>query len=73
MFRCITLIDYARPLAERHASRRHAGPYRWTPTPPGGGRAFYVSTTDETAFDEAGSSFRLRLSVAPSRLVRLQR
>lgn len=42
MFTEITLIDYARPLVKRLASRKVCGPYKWRPTQrPGNGRGFY--------------------------------
>lgn len=68
----ITMIDYSRPLSVRAQSRKHAGPYTWTPvqraTRDGRntrceGRGFYQSS-DGLWMDERGSSFSLRLDYA---------
>lgn len=63
MFREIVMVNYGHPLAERLASRRHVGPYRWTPTAPGKGRGFY-SGSSALDMDARGSSFRLRIEDA---------
>jgi hypothetical protein len=64
----ITLIDYARPLAERAKARKFCGPYQWSPTRPGKGRGFYSSTRDALTIDRAGSTFSLRLESANDHL-----
>lgn len=64
MFQQITMIDYARPLAERAASRKVCGPYIWIPTPaPSGGRGFYQSSKG-LFMDPRGSTLDLRLEDA---------
>lgn len=63
LFSDIVLIDFSRPLRERLASRKHAGPYHWTPSEKQGeGRGFYQGKG--LVMDRAGSSFALRLELA---------
>lgn len=63
MFSAIVMINHRRSLSQRLEARRFCGPYSWQPSAPGKGRGFY-SGRDELAFDEAGSTLRLRLSYA---------
>lgn len=63
MFREITLINYARPLADRSEARKVVGPYRWSPSEPGKGRGFYQSSRGLSC-DPRGSTFDLRLEEA---------
>ena len=62
-FHNIVMLDYARPLSARLEARKHAGPYHWTPTKPGTGRAFYQAQ-DGLFCDPRGSTFDLRLDYA---------
>lgn len=68
----ITMIDYARPLAERAKRRTLCGPYTWTPVErclpngrnaPFNGRGFYQASKG-LQMDARGSSFDLRLDYA---------
>lgn len=65
MFSNIVMINYDRPLAERAASRKVAGPYRWEPSEPGKGRGFYQASH---ALECGDSTFRLRLEWANDHL-----
>jgi hypothetical protein len=67
LFREITLHDYKRPMRERLESRKYCGPYKWTPSLPGKGRAFYQSSK-KLACDRNGSTFDLRLEYANDHL-----
>ncbi len=67
MFAQITMIDYARPLAERAKARKTCGPYTWAPAKPGNGRGFYQSSKG-LYMDRHGSSLDLRLEEANDHL-----
>lgn len=64
----ITLIDYARPLAERAAARKSVGPYTWSPARPMAGRGFYQALRGGLRCDPRGSTFNLRLKLANDHL-----
>lgn len=66
MFSNIVMINYARPLAERAASRKVVGPYRWSPSTPGKGRGFYQA--GGSGLECGDSTFRLRLEWANDHL-----
>ena len=68
LFNLITLINFDRSLTERRNSRRHCGPYQWSPSKPGSGRGFYSSTHDYLTMDKAGSTLSLRLELANNHL-----
>lgn len=51
------------PMRKRLASRHSVGPYYWTPTTPGKGRAFYQAVNGLDC-DRHGSTFHLRLEYA---------
>ena len=68
MFNEITLINYARPLADRAKARKSVGPYRWRPSQPGKGRGFYQASGQGLACDARGSTFDLRLELANDHL-----
>lgn len=56
------LHDFSRPLLERAASRKHVGPYLWSPAVPGTGRGFYMQhDTSELRCADHGAGFRLRV------------
>ncbi len=63
----IYMLDYARPMAKRLASRKHVGPYMWTVPQPGpfAGRGYYAADNDGTPGD---STFSLRSCEAPRRI-----
>lgn len=66
MFRRITLIDFARLLAER-AKARNTCPYSWTPSKSGAGRGFYMSSV-RFAMASHGAGLRLRIEPANDHL-----
>lgn len=59
--------DFSRPMRQRLESRKHCGPYYWTPTKPGAGRGFYQSSKGLHC-DKAGATFDLRLEEANDHL-----
>jgi len=62
MFSEIILHDFSRPLAKRAEGRKRCGPYRWTPTKPGGGRGFYTDSALTMARHGGGMGLRLSLA-----------
>jgi hypothetical protein len=74
LFDKITMIDYRRSLKERAESRKHAGPYTWTPCSAAKrkGIGFYQSSKG-LAMDRAGSIVNLRLALASDLLPRHSR
>lgn len=68
IFQEVILHDFSVPMAKRKESRKHVGPYHWTPSEPGKGRGFYMSQRSDTECAKHGAGFTLRLSLANDHL-----
>lgn len=70
IFSDIVTHNIKRPMVERVQSRKHAGPYHWTPrdAATSDGFGFYCSQRSELAMDGHGSICNLRLELANDHL-----
>lgn len=65
MFSQITMLDFSKAPAQRLASRKHCGPYKWSPRDPklSDGIGFYSGRT-VYRMDDHGSVLDLRIDLA---------